>query len=62
MQVAAPTPQTLGRLFSGDPDVAKLLALVALHKGVLRFIRLYLDGNVAEAGEFKRVLGFYRPW
>jgi hypothetical protein len=50
MQVIAPTPQSAGRLFVGNPEVAKLLALVALHKGVLRFIRLYLDGNVAAVG------------
>jgi hypothetical protein len=46
MQVAVPTPQTAGRLFAAVPDVAKFLAVVALRKGVLGFIRLYLDGNV----------------
>jgi hypothetical protein len=42
-------------------DVAKFLAVVALRKGVFGFIGLYLDGNVAEAGQFKQVLGFCCP-
>jgi hypothetical protein len=46
--MAAPTPQA-----AVSPDVAKLLAVETLRKGVLGFIRLYLDGNVAEAGEFE---------
>jgi hypothetical protein len=40
--------------------VAKLLAVVAPRKGVLGFIQLYHDGNVADAGEFKEVLGLCR--
>jgi hypothetical protein len=56
MQVAAPTPQTVGRLFAVGPDVAKFLAFVALRKGVVGFVGLYLDGNVAEVGQFKQVL------
>jgi hypothetical protein len=53
MQVAANTPQTAGRLLAIRPDVGKLLAVVAQCKGILRFIRLYPDGNVAEAREFE---------
>jgi hypothetical protein len=56
MHVAAPTPQTAGRLFADGPDVAKFLAVVALRKGILRSVGLYLDGNVAEIGQFKQVL------
>jgi hypothetical protein len=52
MMVAAPITQTAGRLFAVGPDVAKFLAVVALRKGVLGFIGLYLDGNVAEVGQF----------
>jgi hypothetical protein len=49
-------------LFAVGPDVAKLLAVVTLHKGVLGFIILYLDGNMTEAGQFEKVLGLCRPW
>jgi hypothetical protein len=56
--VAAPTPQAAERLFAIGPDVAKLLTVVALHKGVVGFVRLYTDGNVAAAGQFEDVLGF----
>jgi hypothetical protein len=41
--------------------MAKLLAVVALRKGILCFIRLYLDGKVAEARELEQVLGLCRP-
>jgi hypothetical protein len=61
MQVATPTPQTAGRLFAVGPDAAKFLAVVALRKGVLRFVGLYLDGNVAEVGQFKQILGLFCP-
>jgi hypothetical protein len=33
--------------------VAKLLAVETLREGVLGFVSLHLDGNVAEVGEFK---------
>jgi hypothetical protein len=47
-QVAAPSPQAMGRLLAVGPDVAESLAMLPLRKGILRFIRLYLDGNVTE--------------
>jgi hypothetical protein len=59
MQVATPTPQTAGRLLAVGPDVAKFLAVVALRKGVLRFVGLYLDGNVAESGHLNRSWDFF---
>jgi hypothetical protein len=31
-------------------------------KGVLGFIVLYLDGNMAEAGQFENILGLCHPW
>jgi hypothetical protein len=49
-------------LFAVGPDVAKRLAVVTLRKGVLGFKRLYLDGNVTEAGQFEKILGLCRPW
>jgi hypothetical protein len=62
MQVAAPTPQAAGRLFTFGPDVSKFLAVKALGEGVLGFVYLCLHGNVTEAGEFEYILGFFRPW
>jgi hypothetical protein len=53
MQVTAPTPKSAGRLLAVGPDVAKLLAVVALRKGVLGSVRLRLDGCVAEDGQFE---------
>jgi hypothetical protein len=45
-------------LFAVGPDVAKLLAVVTLRKGLLGFIRFYLDGNMAKAGHLKRSWDF----
>jgi hypothetical protein len=42
--------------------VAKLLAVKTLGEGGLGFVRLYLDANVPEAGEFEYFRGFCRPW
>jgi hypothetical protein len=64
VQVASPTPQAAGRLFANSPDVSKFLAVIVIGsyiKGVLGFVPLYLDGNVAEAGGFEDVLGLCRP-
>jgi NhaP-type Na+/H+ or K+/H+ antiporter len=52
MQMAAPAPEAAGRLFTVDPDVAKLLEVETLCEDVVGFVSLYLDGNVAEAGKF----------
>jgi hypothetical protein len=40
--------------------VAKLLAVVALGKPILDFVRLYPDCNVAEVGQFENFLGLRR--
>jgi hypothetical protein len=61
MHVAAPTPQAAGILLPIGPDMAKLLAVVALCKEVFGFVRIYLDGDVAEAGQFEYFLGFACP-
>jgi hypothetical protein len=60
VQVAATTPQTARGLLAVCPDVAELLAVVALSKPVLSFVRLYLDCNVAEAGQSEELLGLRR--
>jgi hypothetical protein len=54
VQVAATAPETTG-LPVIFPDVAELLAIVALHKPVLSFVRLYPDCNVAEVGQSEKV-------
>jgi hypothetical protein len=48
VQVAAPTPQTTGRLATVFPDVTKLLAVMTLREATLRPVCLYLDGDVAK--------------
>jgi hypothetical protein len=58
MHVAAPTPQTAGRLFAVGPDVAKFLAVVALCKGVLGFVGLHLNGNVQRLDNLNRSWDF----
>jgi hypothetical protein len=62
VQVAAPTPHAAKRLLAVGPVVAKLLAVKTLGEGGLVFVRLYLDANVAEVGEYKYFRGFCRPW
>jgi hypothetical protein len=47
VQVAAPTPQTMGRLLAVCPNVAQLLAVMALRKTIVSFIGLYSDCDVA---------------
>jgi hypothetical protein len=44
------------------PDVAKLLAAMALHKAILCSICLYPDYDVAEVWQFENFSGFCRPW
>jgi hypothetical protein len=53
VQVAAPTPHAAGRLFAVGPNVAKLLAVKTLGERGLGFIRLYLHGDMAEAGQLE---------
>jgi hypothetical protein len=62
IQMAAPIPQAVGRLFRVGPDVAKRLAVTTLGQGVLGFVCLYLHGNVVEAAEFEYIPGFFSPW
>jgi hypothetical protein len=51
MQVAATTPHTALLLFAVCPDVAKLLAVLALLDSISCFTCLYFDCDVAEAVE-----------
>jgi hypothetical protein len=43
VQVVATAPQTTGRLLAVFPNVAEMLAVMALHKPILSFIVLYPD-------------------
>jgi hypothetical protein len=60
VQVAATTPQTTGGLLAVCPDVGEMLAVVALRKSILGFVRLYPDSNVAEVGQPEKLLEFRR--
>jgi hypothetical protein len=61
VQVADPVPQTTGRLPAVDPDVPKLLAVMALRKASLSPIGLHTNGDVAKAGQLENLLGLPRP-
>jgi hypothetical protein len=50
VQVIVPAPQAAGRLLAVCPDVAELLAVMALRKTILSFIGLCPDCDVAELG------------
>jgi hypothetical protein len=49
VRVVAPTPQAAGRLLAICPFVAKLLAVVTLHKNILGFVSLKFDCNMTKA-------------
>jgi hypothetical protein len=57
----APAPQAARWLFAICPYVAKLLAAVALRKGILGPVRLYPDSVVAEAWQTENILSFESP-
>jgi hypothetical protein len=61
VEVAASTLQAAGSLPAVCPDVAKLLAVVALREPRLRFVEFNFYCYVAEAGWFIDLLGFLRP-
>jgi hypothetical protein len=52
----ASVPRAAGRLLAICPDVAELLAVVALDKSILGCISLHPDINVTEARQTKNVL------
>jgi hypothetical protein len=59
--VTASTRQAAGRLLAVCPDVAELLAVVALGKSILGSISLHPDSNVAEARQTENFLGLCSP-
>jgi hypothetical protein len=62
VQVAATTPQAARRLLAICPDVGKLLAIIALGKGMLRYVCLGFYRYVPTRREFKNFLALYRSW
>jgi hypothetical protein len=60
VQVTA-SAQAAGRMFAVCPDVAELLAVMALRKTILSSICLYPDCDVAEAWQSEYFLGFCSP-
>jgi hypothetical protein len=61
VQVAATTPQTARVLFAISPNVANLLAVVALGQGILSFVGLTFDSDVAEGRQLEYFLRICRP-
>jgi hypothetical protein len=61
VQVAAPAPQTTGKLLAVCPNVAELLAIMALHKPFLSFIGLYPGCDMSKAWQSENFLRFCRP-
>jgi hypothetical protein len=61
VHVSSPASQIAGRLFAIIPDMAKLLAVVALGKSILGCIRFHPDSNVAEAWKTEHFFGLCRP-
>jgi hypothetical protein len=56
MQVTATTPHAARGLLTVSPDVAKLLAVEALCQGILGFVCLNFDGDVAEGRQLEYFL------
>jgi hypothetical protein len=57
-----PRTTNSGGLFAICPDVAELLAVVAVRKITLGSIYLRPDSNMAEARQTENFLGLCRPW
>jgi hypothetical protein len=53
VQVSTTAPKTVDRLFAISPDVAKLLAVVALGKSIMGSISLHPDSYVAVLADEK---------
>lgn len=62
MQVAATTPQAVRSLLAISSGVAKLLAVIALGKGMLDSLRLTFHRDVTECGDFTKLLGILPFW
>jgi hypothetical protein len=62
VQVAAPAPQTTGRLLTVCQNVAELLAVVALREAVLSPVCLSPDCCVTKGWQAEDLLGFCRSW
>jgi hypothetical protein len=61
VQVAATTPHATGRLITIYPYMSKLLTVIALCQAILVLVSLHLDRYVAQACQFKDILGLLSP-
>jgi hypothetical protein len=59
--MTASAPQAAGRRLALCPDVADLLAVVALGKNILSSISLHPDCDVAEVRQTENLLGLWCP-
>jgi hypothetical protein len=59
MQVATTAPQTHRRLLAICPDVAVVLAVVAVRKASLSSVQLQLDYNIIKVIQVEYLLRFY---
>jgi hypothetical protein len=59
MQMATTAPQSSRCLFAVGPDMAKILAEIALRKAFLSSAQLYLDNNMVNAVRLEYLLRFY---
>jgi hypothetical protein len=59
MQVAATASQISRGLLEVVPDMAKVLAVVALRKAILSSTWFYLDENMVQAIQLEYLLRFY---
>jgi hypothetical protein len=58
--VAASTPETVSGLYAFNPEMAKLLAVVALCNTILGFIRPWKGDK--EEGKCDGIMSFLRRW
>jgi hypothetical protein len=59
MQVTTTTPQTSRGLLAVGPDMAKVLAVVALRKASVSSVQFYLDNNMVKVIQLEYLLRFY---
>jgi hypothetical protein len=61
VKVAASTPHATWRLVAVSPDVAELLAVIALSKAICVSVGLHFNRDMTEACQFEDVLRFLGP-
>jgi hypothetical protein len=59
--VTVSAPKTTGRLLAVSPDMARYLAVVALHETSGSSVGLYPECNMAKAYQFEYFVGLLLP-